>query len=1484
MQEDDIIKNSEESYNTVNASEEKEGVTKTETVEYISVDLPESINVNVDEAFPAQGESNDELRHPLLKDRDAKDQHPISAITNLQNTLDKLSVVKNIYTKSAGLAEFRKWEDSNPEGRNRTGYFVSIVNNDGGIDICDGNHDVYGVVVASTQSGVCGYQDSAYDYLNSNTTNKANDWTYAKVCLVGDVQVRYDPSNPKNSTISIGDYVLPDNLGYAIKSDNGIGFRVSSVNTYSVSDKSGTSTMAHFVNIALVPQNDNISRVVGKLTELQGELGGLSGSFDSIIKDVDGLKHNNVTLDENFKGLEDIVDELGGSVSKVKDQLTDVETTASDAKKYASQAQEKANLAYTEAVSQANDAVNSANSALSGVKSLEDSLTYLVNWEDGDYKGISGFVQKSDDESTLIGELVKRNDDNGNSIIAVQNKIDKNGAQISNLVAHSDRYSVGPLSMSNGLSLSEAEGILYEGQIYVSTSEHTESSYIYKCKLISDITESTECYFKINDITYTFKTSISLNAGDILEYDSASEKITIGDESFDVKVAQNVDESVVLLNFVPEYVFEFESRAVYRWTSKKDVNNKDIYGWYVANDITLYTNTESVPSDVNENDLWYCWQKVSDNGYTYLPETLYRWGNEQWISVATINGNLQSRTIGLITQTDKKLSSTYTNLRGDVSNISQTVDKISTVVANVDGQVSSFQQTADQIIMGTFEPEGLTSLELLLNGFSSTSAYGQPIHTNTLNGSVSPSEGDSRYSVAPTWDDSKGQFVFDENYEDPYGTYFYYKGDKTKYCECIGENEYKVYTIGNIALASLNTRTSKNESDINSLTDFKTDTTNALTTISQKTDANSAEISAIASGEYLVCTDVKTGLTDDDLLNLPQRYTNPPKWKTISGKKQFVFNAEEINDDGLYFMYAEDSNHYYKLIYNADGKIDSYEEYAIASYGSASIMQKVTKNSSSIGMIVDNNGVKGSVIAQAVNGQSEVLIDADKIGINGTAVFRDNLRDGTTSISGNYIRTGVLTSNNYTGPVTYRMYGAKINGGKITTSDTLSDCVYYAPIENGMSYELLPQDHTYYSGSEIKSDASVEELSDKTLSPSTISGYIISTSDFDLQQISTQIEGTKIDLNVGTIFSKNLTFDREGDLSVTGRITATSGYIGNDTNGFTIDMTNPTRTYTVGEDGLEAGNYYFKHNGKYYVFEVSSNLMKDSTIVLDCDTNKLKINDGILTPIIPTDKYPFDAVYLESTLNNGAYYLANNQVSLNGDNSGKDGVFVSPTGIGLGNGKFYVTNKGDVTMKGSITLDGHISWGTSNSPVLVLYAVNSLSKPSLPYDKYKENSSTDWHTKYSTNDYFANYSYDGGNTWLDNAVRIQGENGSDASVPDYIQSTYIDFSRVESPSIKGNFVLGGSFWNSDKTAYVKLGTTEFSSNLADFTLYRSDHSRIFTIKDTTDGASLHVGDNGMFLSIANAYDTDNPSVYVKGTWNFSSCEVLNLGVVAVFGE
>lgn len=63
-----------------------------------------------------------------------------------------------------------------------------------------------------------------------------------------------------------------------------------------------------------------------------------------------------------------------------------------------------------------------------------------------------------------------------------------------------------------------------------------------------------------------------------------------------------------------------------------------------------------------------------------------------------------------------------------------------------------------------------------------------------------------------------------------------------------------------------------------------------------------------------------------------------------------------------------------------------------------------------------------------------------------------------------------------------------------------------------------------------------------------------------------------------------------------------------------------------------------------------------------------------------------------------------------------------------------------------------------------------------------------WHETMQTNDKYRRESYDGGGTW---AAGYQfkgtdGENGSDAEVPAYIQSTYIDATKVESFEIRGN--------------------------------------------------------------------------------------------------
>lgn len=86
---------------------------------------------------------------------------------------------------------------------------------------------------------------------------------------------------------------------------------------------------------------------------------------------------------------------------------------------------------------------------------------------------------------------------------------------------------------------------------------------------------------------------------------------------------------------------------------------------------------------------------------------------------------------------------------------------------------------------------------------------------------------------------------------------------------------------------------------------------------------------------------------------------------------------------------------------------------------------------------------------------------------------------------------------------------------------------------------------------------------------------------------------------------------------------------------------------------------------------------------------------------------------------------------------------------------------GNITMTGSINLQGNITWGTDSSPVRVLYGRSSYATPTSPYSSYPSSSSSGWHRSLSVSyDYYASYSYDGGNTWT-SAMKIQGKDGRD---------------------------------------------------------------------------------------------------------------------------
>lgn len=177
-----------------------------------------------------------------------------------------------------------------------------------------------------------------------------------------------------------------------------------------------------------------------------------------------------------------------------------------------------------------------------------------------------------------------------------------------------------------------------------------------------------------------------------------------------------------------------------------------------------------------------------------------------------------------------------------------------------------------------------------------------------------------------------------------------------------------------------------------------------------------------------------------------------------------------------------------------------------------------------------------------------------------------------------------------------------------------------------------------------------------------------------------------------------------------------------------------------------------------------------------------------------------------------------------------DGVYISTSGIGLGKGKFYVTDKGflhtedgeftgsikggtininnnfKVDASGNVTINGNITWGTGASPTQVVYAQTALTKPSdnTDWSTFPDSSPTAWHKTYSSSDYYASFTYDGGTTW-GTAIQVAGKNGtngtngingSNGSNGDTIQIVYLYYRKTIStapstPSYSGDTVPTG---------------------------------------------------------------------------------------------
>ena len=1297
-------------------SENDSEATQTDTMDYIMVDGPKETTIEVDDVLIAQ-EGTVMPQHT----------HGIGEIERLKDDLDKLGSAKDVYSINSGYAEFQQWKTNGYyqtedfyEKSSGVGFFVSLtletgaisggnvridickkVNNDNAIEVTD----VYGVTV--DDSGFCGNQSKNYNVLDSQSSNK-NTPSYAKVCLLGNVEVRVSSEDYNN--IVIGDYVVPNELGCATRSNNNIGFKViSKGQKEAVGD---AVTAYYYVVIALVPQNDNIARVVAELEKTKGSLNNVNIQLGNISGVVDSIT--------NISGKVDNIQEtVNKNQAQVQQQLEMSQTIAQSAKDTIAEADRTMatiSAQYSTLVNNITQAKDSVDKAIGDIAEVKANMKILADWpkvaDESQESGVAGFVAQAAKNNTVLGSLTQAFDEKGTNLTAILQKIDENGAAIQHLVTHVDKYILSEQSPAYDpeykLTLNQMS-FIQAGTIYVPTKNHSES-YKYK--------DGNEEKFK--EIEFVIEAT-----------DDDGEPLGYG--------------------------------YSYMWTQAE---NKGYCEWKPIGKVSL--STEEIQGE-NDGDLWYCWRGSRDGDKLIRePGVLYRWtqvGDKEsnkylWVQVASNSDNAFS--IGSVTQTAKDFQIAYTNLEGNIASLRVDVDEISSTIENIDdGNMTSINQTAEDIMMGVYDTEGgnSSSLGLLLKGLTSSTVN---LNTKVIKTVPTAPPAANMYEYVPTWDGKK--YVFSgESGNSASHIYFFEDADKTTYyCKALDLDKdgvfdsYEVYGISQVSMANLNTRVTNTESEVESWTRFQKGQNETMTSIEQNSSEKSADISSIVYGDFRECVAVGEGVNDDfaeDIYLDPPLYRDPENPSTLqfyyAEDSDKIVEANLTNGDNGYCLSKSDTQSYYKLYYrddNEDGtfEIVAYEKYTMRSSPYTAIVQKIdSEGKASVGLAAGDETNMGGMFIDSINGDTTATIHANKVNINGEVTFASLFTPGTTTINGDSIKSGAITSNNYKGPVTYKEYGLKIDESTIVKGED-TDSIYFSEVTEGRAYDLSPtQNIVYYFATEIKEGTELTQY--KYIGQAeNETGYIVCATYFDFVDKDITISGTKFDLENGTIFSKNLRYNSDGDLTITGSLMSNQDSI------YGTLQRGDNGVY-VGPDGIGLANGVIAmHNDGN--FHTAGPLRVWNAL----DKAKPDKYEDLIFAVIPSP-----------------------------DDSGPN-----------------------VWLNGTMLVNGAMTWDAPINNIKVLYHSGRSANwtgvrvPEHPhniypygeYDKYSESATYGWHTKYQSikteslfQDRYVCYSFNNGKTWeVIELIPSDYSTNLETFAPSY--GTHIDAEFTKTPVVESNHV------------------------------------------------------------------------------------------------
>ena len=709
---------------------------KSEEIEEVEIEIEESIG----------WVGGDSTMHYSLAGRDRNDQHPITAITGLREKLEEIERIKTVYSDKAGLSNYYKWNGDAHD----YGYFVSLVPNTTNIDICSGK-DIFGVVVLS--SGFIGGRDSA-----------ASGNAYALVATSGIVSVRCELD------VDVGDYVISNSKGYAKKSGTDYGYKVFAKET-----KSGIEYAIIMLDVQADVTYDlgkNLELVRSQADANYKNIISVSNLASQAYAKADEVEASNREMSGIVSGALTEVDNIASNVSEISEQVVQATLISAQAKAIADSAATHAVSIKTEAVDVANKSWVEATALREDFKLMDQQITdiehqvTIVVQETGENgTAIAGIRTEVNGHESVINQLASWQGETNASMARLEQKADENGAYIQSTVTDLDKYTVGPHSQADGLTLEQAASILESETFYVPI-EQTVETY----ELTNEATEWPEGDKEISRVYYKI--------GD----DNTKTYVYWGNNGSEYTWVES--------DIIPKYTRTFMPHYLYQWGR---INATGPYGWITVDkfykpiqyDETVVVNTSSqsvyfqthdAPAIAQGSNFGY-WYTNGDNltgtAADYNPHTLYKWksyttkddaGKDavtgRWMPVATLAGNVNNRAISQIRQAANEMSLDISNARGSITSLSEKIDDTSSEVqglalwskGGVEGgeqyNLATIKQTAENagadIALVVQEKDG----KKVVNGASIAAA-------------INSQTGDSFVSIEGKYVNLKGQVTFE---------------------------------------------------------------------------------------------------------------------------------------------------------------------------------------------------------------------------------------------------------------------------------------------------------------------------------------------------------------------------------------------------------------------------------------------------------------------------------------------------------------------------------------------------------------------------------------------------------------------------------------------------------------------------------------------------------------------------------------------------